>query len=147
MTLHIWLHPWFLAPYTTHNIDTSVIGHKNLLRGPLLTYLLRCCMQNKMHLAGNLILKTVPVLQNVNNCTASPQELQKQALELFGVFQLLHSRPECLLGTRTGPKACIDWSANAETGLYIGGCGQKGGGPEKGCDMNFDQVAASGLVF
>jgi len=69
-------------------------------------------------------------------CTAGREVLRGHASQLKGIKMLASARPRCIFQNHAGN--CSSFERSAETGLYMGGCGQRGGGPATGCNMDLN---------
>ncbi|KAK3239203.1 hypothetical protein CYMTET_50853 [Cymbomonas tetramitiformis] len=83
-------------------------------------------------------------LQDMHKCTASRAELRSAVTQLKGIKRLASTKPNCLAHFRRPPPpddgstpvpgfTCQKLLSNSESGLLMGGCGERGGGPKKGC--------------
>lgn len=83
-------------------------------------------------------------LKDISSCEASKQQLRRAARKLEGLRRFIGNiRPQCFVQHRGGGamRGCAPLLSNNETALYMGGCGEHGGGPSKGCDT---KIAAQG---
>ena len=69
------------------------------------------------------------------SCGASRAQLRRTAIKLKGVQYLALASPKCYVHHAGG--GCAALGDNKETGLMMGGCGERGGGPKVGwCKLN-----------
>lgn len=71
-------------------------------------------------------------LQDIRSCPASHAQLRRTAVKLKGMQYLAMASPACIVHHAGG--GCAPLTENKETGLLMGGCGERGGGPKVGCD-------------
>ena len=73
-------------------------------------------------------------LKDMRGCNATRATLREGTLLMKGFQMLAEQRPACIAHNKGG--ACTDLLSNPESGLVMGGCGERGGGQKKGCDMS-----------
>eukprot|EP00899_Mesostigma_viride_P014640 jgi/Mesvir1/23177/Mv22648-RA.2 len=79
--------------------------------------------------AGERLL--VDCLRDLNSCHTTRAHLRDIAHNLTGIQKLLRGRPTCIFHNKAGE--CRPLEDNLETGLFMGGCGERGGGQRTGC--------------